>query len=510
MLACLRRVQSLERHDQIRNLHHVQTSSWDSYLSWSKQNHGQPQNRNSRSANYSSFPSLLNGPGHGGTGTSIWSNNPVTNSLASRDAAGVPGAFKSWDTNGAKLTQPTASGQSLHSGQRSNGINASDGSRWPSGLGWASSDSVHSRPGAPQSTSPPTAFQNTSNTSPSFQPGRSANGKSTNFPTSLAPTTNSLMGYSAISGGMQGSRSNSFQAGFGGFQRGTQGTPGFDEAAASREAMLPPSRHSESEAQAQISNDAFGFSNGIATQSRHAPRPSLSAASSSYFPQSSNSRSQSLNPQNDEMVLEAVRASFNRELSGNSPGPRLNGMQSSAPALSQFGRGVEFTPSNPLHTISQEARRDSLAASINQSSLNSPRGFGSARPSESWASTPSREYDQMSRIQRPQNQIPRTQNQSPYLDPAYNPLSFQPQMMQQMIHPSLSLQYPAYGIPGQPFFAPTAPAAFASRPGRAADQFAGYKATPQLLEDFKRTYKSNRKWQLKVCEPRLSLLSTRC
>lgn len=438
--------------------------------------HGQPPNRNTRSTNF--FPSLLNGTGQGGAGASIWSNNLVTDSLASRDTAGVQ-----------------APGQSLHSGQRSNGINTNDGSRWPSGLAsWTSSETVQSRPSAPRSTSPPSAYQNTSNTSPSFNPGRLANGKSTTFPTSLASTTNSLMGYSNVPVGLQGGRTNSFQASFGSFQRGSQGTTGFDDAATSREAIT--SRHSESEAQPQFGSDAFGFANGMGTQSRHASRPSLSAASSSYFPQPSSSRSQSLNPQNDEMALEAARASFNRGMASNSPGPRLNGIQPSVP-VSQFSRGLEFTPSNSLQSFSQEPRRDSLAASVNQSTLNSPRGFGGARPADAWASTPPRDFDNMSRIQRPQNQVSRLPNQSPYLDPSYNPLSFQPQLMQQMIHPGLSLPYPAYGLPGQPFFAPTAPASFSTRQGRTPDPYVGCKATPQLLEDFKRSYKSNRKWQLK-------------
>ncbi|KUI54371.1 hypothetical protein VP1G_01730 [Cytospora mali] len=448
--------------------------------------HGQPPNRNPRSTNL--FPSLLNG--QGGPVTNIWSNNLPTDGLASRDTAGVPGASKSWDANGAKLTQHTASGQSLHSGQRSNGVNASDSSRWPSGLAWTSSESVQSRPNATRSTSPPTAFQNTSNTSPSFKPGRSANGKSTTFPTSIAPASNSLMGYSSIAGG----RNNSFQASFGSFQRGSQPTPGYDDAATSREVILPPSRHSESEAP-PFGNDAFGFANGMTTQSRHASRPSLSAASSSYFPQPSNSRSQSLNP-HDEMALEAARASFNRGMANGSPGPRLGGIQPSAPVSSQFSRGMELTPSNPLHSFSQEQRRESLA-SVNQSAMNSPRGFGGARPADAWATTPSRDLDQMSRVQRPQSQVSRLPNQSPYVDPQYNPAGFQPHLIQQIMHPGLSLPYPAYGLPGQPFFAPTAPAAFTSRPSRVPDPYAGCKATPQLLEDFKRSYKSNRKWQLK-------------
>lgn len=298
---------------------------------------------------------------------------------------------------------------------------------------------------------------------------------------------------------MQAGRANSFQASFGSFQRGSLGTPGFDDALTSREAIT--SRHSESEAPPQFNTDPFGYANGMGTQSRHASRPSLSAASSSYFPPPSNSRSQSLNPQHDEMALEAARASFNRGVVSNSPGPRLSGIQQNVPVASQFSRGMEFTPSNPLQTYPQEARRESLAASVNQSSLNSPRGFGGARPADAWASTPSRDFDHMSRIQRPQSQVSRLPNQSPYMDATYNPLSFQPQLMQQMIHPSLALQYQPYGLPGQPFFAPTAPAAFSTRQGRGApDPYANYKATPQVLDDFKKSHKTNnKKWQLKVC-----------
>lgn len=425
----------------------------------------------------------------------------------------MSGAYKSWDTEGAKLTQLTAPGQSLNSVQRPNGVGGSDGSRWPSGLAtWPSPDNMQSLPNPSRSTSPPSAFQSTSNTSPSFNPGRLPNdGQSSNFPTSLASLSNGLISRNSVSGVPQPARVNSFGAGYGGFPRGPPAAAAFDESATSRESVLPSSRHSESETSLQYNNDVSGLPQGIVSHARHASRPSFSAASSSYYQQKPSSRSQSLNPHTDEAALEAARQNFNRgSMASNSPAPRYNTIQAGTPASSQFGRWGEFTPSNgtnqgPLYP-QQEQRRDSLAMSINQSTMNSPRTFGSGRPADAWATPVAPvDLDQLARLQRSQSQISRLANQSPYLDPAaFNQinqnhipdLQAHAHLMQQLY------QYQAYQIPGQQFYPPpTAPAAYAGRPGRNQNLYENYKATPQLLEEFKKTSKgANRKWQLRVCD----------
>lgn len=467
-----------------------------------KQAHGQQPNRNSRATNL--FPPLLNGTGQGGT-SSIWSNNPITDNLASRDNTGVSGAYKSWDAEGAKLTQSTAPGQPLHSAQRSTVIGGSDASRWPSGLAtWSSPDNMQSRPNPSRSTSPPSSFQNTSNTSPPFNPGRSTNGQSSTFPTSLANPSGGLISRGSVSGAPQVGRVNSFQSGFGGFTRTNSGTSAFDDAPASRESVLPSSRHSESESTLQFNNDVSGFPQGITSHSRHASRPSLSNPSSFYPQQQPSSRSQSLNPQNDEAALEAARQSLARNLASQSPAPRFNTVQANTPAPSQIFRwGGEFTPSNGVGQslpYGQETRRDSLAMSVNQSAMNSPRGYGSARPAEPWASpaTPV-EFDPMARNQRSQAQMLRMATQTPYIDHTFNPMNqsqfpdLQTQLVQQM------LQYPGYAMPAQQYYTPTAPAAYGGRPVRSQNPYENYKTTPQLLDEFKKTAKgANRKWQLRV------------
>ncbi|KAJ0108682.1 hypothetical protein J7T55_015116 [Diaporthe amygdali] len=465
-----------------------------------QQTHGQPPNRNSRATNL--FPPLLNGTGQGGA-SSIWASNPITDGLSSRENAGVSGAYKSWDTEGAKLTQPTAPGQSLHSAQRPNGIGGSDGSRWTTGLGtWTSPDNMQSRPNPSRSTSPPSAFQSTSNTSPSFNPGRLTNGQSNTFPTSLSTSNNGIISRGSISGGPQPARVNSFQSGFGGFPRTNSGTSAFDESATSRESGLPSSRHSESETPLQFNNDVSGFPQGIASHSRHASRPSLSAASSSYYQQPPSSRSQSLNPHSDEAALEAARAALGRgALASNSPGPRFNTVQASTPAPSQFGRW-DFTPTNgtnQIPTYPQESRRESLAMSINQSAMNSPRAFGGGRPADNWPTPVAPvDLDPLARLQRSQSQISRLANQSPYLDPTFSQINqgqipdLQTQLMQSLY------QYQGYAMPGQQYYPPTAPAAYGARPARNQNPYENYKATPQLLEEFKKTSKgANRKWQLR-------------
>ncbi|KAL1877424.1 mRNA binding protein puf3 [Diaporthe australafricana] len=134
--------------------------------------------------------------------------------------------------------------------------------------------------------------------------------------------------------------------------------------------------------------------------------------------------------------------------------------------------------------------------------MNSPRTFGSGRPADAWA-TPMApvDLDQFARLQRSQSQVSRLATQSPYLDPTtFNQinqnhipdLQAHAHLMQQLY------QYQGYPIPGQQFYPPTAPAAYGGRPGRNQNPYENYKATPQLLEEFKKTSKgANRKWQLR-------------
>ncbi|KAL2277868.1 hypothetical protein FJTKL_15157 [Diaporthe vaccinii] len=448
----------------------------------STQAQGQQPNRNSRATNL--FPPLLNGTGQGGT-SSIWTNRPLTDGLASRDN--------------------TAPGQSLHSAQRPTAIGGSDASRWPSGLGtWSSPDNVQSRPNPSRSTSPPSAFQSTSNTSPSFNPGRLTNGQSNTFPTSLANTPSGLVSRGSISGAPQPGRVNSFQSGFGGFARTNSGTSAFDDGAASRESVLPSSRQSDSDATVQFNNDMSGFPQGIPSHSRHASRPSLSAAPSSYYQkQGPSSRSQSLNPQTDDAALEAARQTLARNFASNSPAPRFSTVQANTPAPSQARWwGSEFTPNNGVvqnPAYPQESRRESLAMSANQSAMNSPRAFGSARPAETWASpAPPMDFDLLARFQRPQSQMSRLATQSPYIDPTFSQIN-QNQMPEVPAHIMQQImQFPNYAMGGQQYYTPTAPAAYGARPVRNQNPYENYKTTPQLLDEFKKTSKgANRKWQLR-------------
>lgn len=246
---------------------------------------------------------------------------------------------------------------------------------------------------------------------------------------------------------------------------------------------------------------------------RHASRPSLSAAPSAYYQQQqqASSRSQSLNPQLDEAALEAARQSLARNMASNSPAQRLATVSLNTPAPSQlYNRwGGEFTPGNGIGQNSpypQETRRDSLAMSVNQSAMNSPKTYGSARPAEPWA-TPAAtvDFDSLARMQRTQSQMSRLATQSPFFDPTFSQVNqnqmpeIQAHLMQQMFPYQGSFQ--GYAMPGQQYYPPTAPAAYGGRPGRNQNPFENYKATPQLLDEFKKTSKgANRKWQLRVRE----------
>lgn len=493
--------------------HGQQQTTQDDDQQPAAQTHGQQQKRNSRSTNLFPPLGLLNGAGQRGT-TSIWANYPLTDTLGPREkTAGVPGALKTWDPEGAKSAQSTAPGQPLHSAPRPNGIGP-DASGWPSGLAsWPPQDNVQSRPNPSRSTSPPSAFQSTANTSPSFNPGRLTNGQSSTFPTSLAATPGSLASRGSISGPTQSGRVGSFQSGFGSFARTNSGPSAYDDGSASREPAQSSSRHLESEANLQFHREASGFPHGMMMHTRHASRPSLSATPSTYYQQQqASSRSQSLNPNSDEAALEAARQHLARNMASSSPAQRFNTVPTTTPAPSQLYNnrwGGEFTPGNGIGQNSpypQETRRESLAMSINQSAANSPKTYGSARPAEPWA-TPAAavDLDSLARIQRSQNQMSRLGTQSPLFDPMYSPISqnqmpeIQAHLMQQMFPYQASFQ--GYTMPGQQYYPPATPTTYGGRPGRNQNPFENYKATPQLLDEFKKTSKgANRKWQLRVRE----------
>lgn len=478
-----------------------------------QQNRGQPSNRNPPSL----FPTLMNGNRQAGSG-SIWTNNPLTDNLSSRDNTAAAGAYsrkKSREPPGNIILTPTVA-----PGQRSSGIGASESSSiWqrPGASTWNSTtDSQQFRPSASRSTSPPTSQQNTSNTSPSFMPTRSANPQGTafsssNFMTTFAPSANSLTSYSNFAESAQGDSGNAFQQSFMGFQRGSQGlsSSAFDD---TRESLLPPSRHSESEAPLQFGSEAPGFGNGLSSHSRHPSRMSLSGMSTSYVQQqqpSSRSQSHSFNPQSEQAqaAFETVRAHLIRDrMQASSPGPRPNATQASTPAPSQLG-WRDFTPTNGFSLTNgnmPEGRRDSLANSVHHSSLNSPRTFGTApRQADPWQPASPLDYDTLSRIQRSQqNTMTRQTTQSSYGDPAasYNPYAELPAQIMQQMHPAFSLPFQSYGFQaGQQFFPPTGPAGMVPRTARPQDLTVGIRC--QELEEFRRSSKSNRKWELKVRYP---------
>lgn len=387
---------------------------------------------------------------------------------------------------------------SIASNQRSNAIGASETSLWPrpGASTWNSADSQQFRPSASRSTSPPTSLHNASNTSPSFNPNRSASQQSINFPNS-----NFVTNYSNYAESTQGDNSNAFQQSFVGFQRGTQGlSSAFDD----RDPLLPPSRHSESEAPLQFGNDSTGFGSGLGSHSRHPSRMSLSGTSTSFAQQQgARSQSQSFHPTSEQAqaALENVRAHLIRDrIQASSPGPRTSGTQASTPAPSQLG-WRDFTPGNGLNLANgtmQESRRDSLANSVHHSSMNSPRTFGVQRQTDPWSPAAPVDFETLSRFQRSQTQISRQATQSPYLDPSYNPYSDIPAQLMQQMHPAYTLPFQNYGFQaGQQFFPPTGPAGMIPRGGRPQDLTVGIRC--QELEEFRRSSKSSRKWELKVC-----------
>lgn len=431
----------------------------------------------------------MNGGRQGSVGN-IWSTNPLTDSLAPRDNPGASGAYSSL----LRAVEHGALTDHVAGSQRTTAIGTSDSNPWarPGANTWNSADSQQFRPSASRSTSPPSNSQNGTNTSPTFNPNRAANSQNsafstTNFKTSFAPMSSGLPSLSNYTdSNSQGDSGGGFQQGFIGFQRSGQAlSTAFEDSHAS-------SRHSETESPMQFPSENTVFGGGLGSHSRHASRISLSGASTGFSHPRSQSQSFIATGDQTQATLDSVRATLLRDrLQTNSPGPRGSITQGSTPAPAQ----LSYPPTNGFNL--QEARRDSLANSIHgQSSMNSPRTFAAPKLSDPWNPVTSLDFETLGRIQRSQSQMSRQSTQTPYMDPYSQYPELQAQLMQQM-HPGFS-PYANYGFqPGQAFFPPTAPAGMIPRGSRSQDMTVGIRC--QELEDFRRSAKSNRKWELKVC-----------
>ncbi|KAJ4422441.1 mRNA binding protein puf3 [Gnomoniopsis sp. IMI 355080] len=184
----------------------------------------------------------------------------------------------------------------------------------------------------------------------------------------------------------------------------------------------------------------------------------------------------------------------------SSPGPRANGTQASTPAPSQMNGWRDFTPNAGFSLANgnlPESRRDSLANSVHHSTMNSPRNL-IQRQADPWNQSATPDFDPLSSIHRSQGQASRQGTQSPYANPAYSmyaDMGLQAQLMQQM-QGGFPVPFQNYGFPpGQQFFPPTGPTGIVPRGTRFQDPSVGIRC--QELEEFRRSSKSNRKWELK-------------
>lgn len=320
------------------------------------------------------------------------------------------------------------------------------------------------------------------------------------YPNQQAHATTSYSTYPEIS---QADAVSGFQASLAGFQRSAQSIGPYDD---SRDPMLPPSRHSENEVPLQFGTEASAFSNGFGSHSRQQSRMSLSGLSNSYTVQQqqpgSRSQSHSYNPNSDQAqaVYNSVRAQTLRDpIPTSSSDPRASVTQGSSPAPSQLGwRDYQGTSGFGLSAGNfQDTRRDSMA-SLHNSSLNSPRTFGAPRQADPWQSPTSFDPETLNRLHRShQNTMSRQSTQPSFTDPASFNLYDHNQLLQQM-HQGFSMPFQSYGYQtGQQFFPPSGPAGMVPRTGRPQDLTVGIRC--QELEEFRRSSKSSRKWELKVC-----------
>lgn len=452
------------------------------------QNRTQVPNRNTASF----YPGLNSRQ----TGSNIWSPSlgDLSSSNNNNNNNGATGTYGVRGTNEIVCAFLTLS-QLI--GLKTNGIGAIDSSLWsrPGAATWNSSDSQPFKQNASRSTSPPAAQQDTSNASPPFVPARSASFQTAAFSGSnnyMPAYSTQTANYSTYPETTQADVVNNL-ANFAGFQRSVQTGGHFDD---SRDSMLPPSRHSENEASLQYGNETSAFANTFGSHSRQQSRMSLSGLSSYNMPQQAGSRSQSHSYNSQSEQAQAIRDYMQATASG----PRASATQGSSPAPTPFGlreiptySGFNITANNYPDT-----RRDSVASMHHNSTLNSPRTYGSTRQ-ETWPSPTTFDQETLNRIQRSQqNTISRQAGQIPYMDSAYTMFD-QAQLLQQMQQQqgALTMPFQSYGYQtGQQLFPPSGPAGMVPRSGRIGDLATGVRC--QELEEFRRSSKSNRKWELKV------------
>lgn len=350
---------------------------------------------------------------------------------------------------------------------------------------WTSTDSPQFRSSASRSTSPPIHLQSIANASP-FSNHAAAKSITTPIGSSYSTAPAAYVNYADTAPRTNGP----FQQNFKGFQSASQAQPSAYGDAGPQDAFRPASRQFEPESSSQPGMDvnAFAF--------RHPSRFSLGVLPSSLATQQpiSRSQSQSFLPggQHSQAAMEAVQnQSLRSSLRTDSPGSRTNGAHASTGMLSVWS---EYAPIGSGNL--QEPRRDSLANSVHHhSSTDSPRFAAQTDP---WDTTPTAPQD---RIQRQLGSARQGTTQSPYTDVPfqnYVNVNWQAQLLQQhmqmqSLQPSM---YSNYGFPSaQNFYAPTAPAGMLPR-GRPQDPTVGIRS--QELEEFRRSPKSNRKWELKV------------
>ncbi|KAL2019506.1 hypothetical protein VTK56DRAFT_9540 [Thermocarpiscus australiensis] len=285
----------------------------------------------------------------------------------------------------------------------------------------------------------------------------------------------------------------------------------------SRDAGMPPSSQAQSDlhAQADALSD-FSYS-GRAATSMHSQRPSLAGPSVSYPDHNSRGYDQSVAQQTDKEEL-AERLGRILGIGSNSTPDSL----SSIPTYANGSQTFQFDPvSQPWEngqgyqagfardTYANGAgfeRRGSLADRGSASGstyrtgagLNSPRSFtGTPQPNvDSWSRPGSRDHrigadiDRRSLGQQFAQQHAAPLYSNPYFNTGYQQLPNIYDQYPPLRHP---VPIPGYGMPLPPY--PFVPGAVPIRPG--ADRDPGRGVRSLLLEEFRSTSKSNKRYELK-------------
>ncbi|EOO02234.1 putative pumilio domain-containing protein [Phaeoacremonium minimum UCRPA7] len=440
------------------------------------------------------------------SGGGIWGNGPIgSNSFSKRETSASRASDESF--NGASGISQLAAQSEADSWVRPGPWNTEN----PSNGNTSGSTSPTRRRDGQQS------IHEISNTSPYFTTRTAAIGQGPGFGnrpkqnTSLDPSTGAFkQGLNGIADDKESF--HAFQVpGFNTFKRPSQDA-GYLNVGGSPN--LPHSRPSETD-KFEESGNAYGY------QGTQSHRPQLAGPSNS-FPRTNSSYSVNQSHVNEEELREKLRRSLTLEESSEQI---TNGLYSTSSQPFQFNPGSQpwetsigggskvyggYQQQDPyaeslappylsnVHRRGPSVSRESPASSVYRQPLQSPtKSYGGTPPADAWSRPGSRDPRMTSETDRRTPGQPFLQQPAYYPPPYYNPnfpSQYPPQLFDPYTgHPTFRppMPMPNYGLPVNPYL----PGGVPIRPGKDRDPGQGVRS--MLLEEFRSSSKSNKRYELK-------------